>query len=88
MMPWGPMNVISVRDLRKSYRDLEAIREISFDIPEGFFFTFLTQRSQEVHHHLDHLLPPEIQLGVMEVFRKDVFDPLVKVDIGVVSRMP
>ena len=32
------MNAISVRDLRKSYGDLEAVKGISFDVPEGSFF--------------------------------------------------
>ena len=35
------MSAVSVRDLRKSYGDFEAVRGISFDVPEGSFFAFL-----------------------------------------------
>ena len=35
------MSAVSVRDLRKSYGDFEAVKGISFDVPEGSFFAFL-----------------------------------------------
>ena len=35
------MNAIEVRDLRKSYGDFEAVKGITFDVPEGSFFAFL-----------------------------------------------
>ena len=35
------MSAVSVRDLRKSYGDFEAVKGRSFDVPEGSFFAFL-----------------------------------------------
>ena len=35
------MNAIEVEDLRKSYGDFEAVKGISFNVPEGSFFAFL-----------------------------------------------
>ena len=35
------MTAISVRGLRKSYGDFEAVKGISFEVPEGSFFAFL-----------------------------------------------
>ena len=35
------MAAVSVRDLRKSYGNTEAVKGISFDVPEGSFFAFL-----------------------------------------------
>ena len=35
------MTAISVRGLRKSYGDFEAVKGVSFEVPEGSFFAFL-----------------------------------------------
>ncbi len=35
------MQAVSVCGLVKSYGDVEAVRGISFDVPEGSFFAFL-----------------------------------------------
>ena len=35
------MTAISVRELRKSFGDVQAVKGISFDVPEGSFFAFL-----------------------------------------------
>ncbi|MBO4356736.1 MAG: ABC transporter ATP-binding protein [Candidatus Methanomethylophilaceae archaeon] len=35
------MSAVTVRDLRKSYGDFEAVKGITFDVPEGSFFAFL-----------------------------------------------
>ena len=35
------MTAISVRGLRKSYGDFEAVKGISFEVPEESFFAFL-----------------------------------------------
>ena len=35
------MSAISVRGLRKSYGDREAVKGIDFEVPEGSFFAFL-----------------------------------------------
>ena len=35
------MDALSVRQLQKSFGDLKAVNNLSFDIPEGIFFAFL-----------------------------------------------
>ncbi|MCL2482560.1 MAG: ABC transporter ATP-binding protein [Propionibacteriaceae bacterium] len=39
--PKGPAMAIQIRDLRKSYGHVQAVKGISLDVPEGDFFAFL-----------------------------------------------
>ena len=34
-------NIISIRNLRKSYGDVQAVKDISFDVERGSLFAFL-----------------------------------------------
>lgn len=83
------MNAISVHDLRKSYGDFEAVKGISFDVPEGSFFAFLGPNGAGKSTTISvicSLLPPDS--GEVTVFGKEVSDPSVKREIGVVFQDP
>lgn len=83
------MSAISVSGLRKSYGDFEAVRGISFDVPEGSFFAFLGPNGAGKSTTISvicSLLPPDS--GEVTVFGKDVSDPSVKREIGVVFQDP
>lgn len=83
------MNAISVRDLRKSYGDVEAVKGISFDVPEGSFFAFLgpngAGKSTTISIICSLLMRDS---GTVEIFGRDVSDPSVKREIGVVFQDP
>lgn len=83
------MNTISVRDLRKSYGDVEAVKGISFDVPEGSFFAFLGPNGAGKSTTISivcSLLARDS--GSVELFGRDVSDPTVKGEIGVVFQDP
>lgn len=83
------MNAISVHDLRKSYGDFEAVKGISFDVPDGSFFAFLGPNGAGKSTTISvicSLLPPDS--GEVTVFGKEVSDPSVKREIGVVFQDP
>ena len=83
------MNAISVRDLRKSYGDLEAVRGISFDVPEGSFFAFLGPNGAGKSTTISIICSLlGYDSGEVEVFGRDVSDPSVKGEIGVVFQDP
>lgn len=83
------MNAISVRDLRKSYGDLEAVKGISFDVPEGSFFAFLGPNGAGKSTTISIICSLlKYDSGKVEVFGKDVADPAVKSEIGVVFQDP
>ena len=83
------MNAISVRDLRKSYGDLEAVKGISFDVPEGSFFAFLGPNGAGKSTTISIICSLlGYDSGSVEVFGKDVTDPSVKGEIGVVFQDP
>lgn len=83
------MSAISVRNLVKSYGDVRAVDSISFDVPEGSFFAFLGPNGAGksttisiICSLLDH------DSGELKIFGRDVNDPDVKRDIGVVFQDP
>ncbi len=83
------MNAISVRDLRKSYDDAEAVKGISFEVPEGSFFAFLGPNGAGKSTTISIICSLlAYDSGTVEVFGKDVSDPSVKGDIGVVFQDP
>lgn len=79
------MNAISVRDLRKSYGDVEAVKGISFDVPEGSFFAFLGPNGAGKSTTISIICSLlDYDSGEVRVFDTDVSDPSVKGEIGVV----
>lgn len=83
------MNAITVRDLRKSYGNLEAVKGISFDVPEGSFFAFLGPNGAGKSTTISIICSLlGFDSGVVEIFDKPVSDPSVKADIGVVFQDP
>ena len=83
------MNAISVRDLRKSYGDVEAVKGISFEVPEGSFFAFLGPNGAGKSTTISIICSLlAYDSGTVEVFGRDVSDPSVKGDIGVVFQDP
>ena len=83
------MNAISVRDLRKSFGDLEAVRGISFEIPEGSFFAFLGPNGAGKSTTISIMCSLlSFDSGKVEVFGKSVSDSSVKKEIGVVFQDP
>lgn len=79
------MDAVSVRDLRKSFKGVEAVRGISFDVPEGSFFAFLgpngAGKSTTISIICSLLKQDE---GEVRIFGKDSSDPSVRMDIGIV----
>lgn len=76
---------LSVRGLRKSYGDFEAVRGISFDVPEGSFFAFLGPNGAGKSTTISiicSLLGRDS--GEVTIFGRDVSDPSVRRDLGVV----
>ena len=77
------MSAVSVRELRKSYGDFEAVKGISFEVKEGSFFAFLGPNGAGksttisiICSLLDH------DSGTVEVFGKDPSE--ARTEIGVV----
>lgn len=79
------MSMISVKDLRKSYGDVEAVRGISFDVEEGSFFAFLGPNGAGKSTTISILCSLLKQnSGTVIIDGKDVSDIEVKRSIGVV----
>ena len=77
------MSAVSVRDLRKSYGDFEAVKGISFDVPEGSFFAFLGPNGAGKSTTISILCSLlSHDSGTVEVFGKD--PSLARTEIGVV----
>ena len=83
------MTAISVRGLRKSYGDFEAVKGISFEVPEGSFFAFLGPNGAGKSTTISIVCSLlGYDSGKVEVFGRPVTDPSVKRDIGVVFQDP
>ena len=83
------MNAISVRGLRKSYGDFEAVKGISFDVPEGSFFAFLGPNGAGKSTTISIICSLlGYDSGDVEVFGRPVTDPSIKRDLGVVFQDP
>ena len=89
LMQKGIMTAISVRGLRKSYGDFEAVKGISFEVPEGSFFAFLGPNGAGKSTTISIVCSLlGYDSGEVEVFGRPVTDPSVKRDIGVVFQDP
>ena len=83
------MTAISVRGLRKSYGDFEAVKGISFEVLEGSFFAFLGPNGAGKSTTISIVCSLlGYDSGEVEVFGRPVTDPSVKGDIGVVFQDP
>ena len=83
------MTAISVRGLRKSYGDFEAVKGISFEVPEESFFAFLGPNGAGKSTTISIVCSLlGYDSGKVEVFGRPVTDPSVKRDIGVVFQDP
>ena len=81
------MNAISIRDLRKSYGDVEAVRGISFDVPEGSFFAFLGPNGAGKSTTISVITSlARADSGTVEIFGRHPSD--ARGDIGVVFQDP
>ena len=83
------MDAVNVRSLRKSYGELEAVKGLSFDIPEGTFFAFLGPNGAGKSTTISVITSLlRADSGEVLVFGKDPSDPSTKKDIGVVFQNP
>lgn len=79
------MSAISIKDLRKSFDGVEAVKGISFDVPEGSYFAFLGVNGAGKSTTISILCSLlKRDSGEVEVFGRDPSDPDVRRDIGVV----
>lgn len=77
------MIAVSVRDLRKSYADVEAVKGISFDVEEGSFFAFLGPNGAGKSTTISIICSLNtFDSGSVKIFGKDPLD--ARTDIGVV----
>ena len=79
------MVAVSVSGLVKTYGDKLAVDGISFDVPEGSFFAFLGPNGAGKSTTISAICSlSRFDSGRIQVFGRDVSDPLVRNDIGVV----
>ena len=79
------MSAISVRGLRKSYGDREAVKGIDFEVPEGSFFAFLGPNGAGKSTTISIICSlMEQDSGEVLLFGNDSSLPGVRRDIGVV----
>lgn len=79
------MDAITVRDLRKSYGNLEAVKGISFNVPEGSFFAFLGPNGAGKSTTISIICSLlDRDSGEVSIFGRDVADGSARGDIGVV----
>ncbi|MBR2347589.1 MAG: ABC transporter ATP-binding protein [Candidatus Methanomethylophilaceae archaeon] len=79
------MSAISVRGLRKSYGDREAVKGIDFEVPEGSFFAFLGPNGAGKSTTISIICSlMEQDSGEVLLFGNDSSLPEVRRDIGVV----
>ncbi len=83
------MQAVSVRDLVKSYDGVQAVKGISFDVPEGSFFAFLGPNGAGKSTTISAICSLlRIDSGSIGIFGRDVSDPEVRREIGVVFQDP
>ncbi|MGN0098184.1 MAG: ABC transporter ATP-binding protein [Candidatus Methanomethylophilaceae archaeon] len=79
------MTAISVRELRKSFGDVLAVKGITFDVSEGSFFAFLGPNGAGKSTTISIICSLlEKDSGDVTVFGKDTSDPSMRNAIGVV----
>jgi multidrug/hemolysin transport system ATP-binding protein len=83
------MVALSVSELVKSYGDKRAVDGISFEVPEGSFFAFLGPNGAGKSTTISAICSLSgFDSGSIRVFGRDVSDPPVRSDIGVVFQDP
>lgn len=83
------MDAITVHDLRKSFGSLEAVKGISFSVPEGSFFAFLGPNGAGKSTTISIICSLlDRDSGTVSVFGKDSSDPSVGMEMGVVFQDP
>ena len=83
------MQAVSVCGLVKSYGNVEAVRGISFDVPEGSFFAFLGPNGAGKSTTISAICSLlSIDAGTIEVFGRSVSDPSVRNEMGIVFQDP
>ncbi len=83
------MDVIAVKDLRKSYGGSPAVDGISFSVPEGSFFALLGPNGAGKSTTISILCSIlKCDSGSAEIFGRDAADPSARRDIGVVFQDP
>ncbi len=83
------MDAISVKGLRKSFGDIEAVKGISFSVPEGAFFAFLGPNGAGKSTTISIICSLlRADSGEVSVFGKDASDPAARSDMGVVFQDP
>lgn len=80
-------NIIEIKNLRKSYRDVEAVKGINFCVKEGSFFALLGENGAGKSTTIN-IISTLIKMTSGEVTvnknRIDKHDSLIRKDIGVV----
>ncbi len=83
------MRAISVRELVKNYGDVQAVKGISFDVPEGSFFALLGPNGAGKSTTISIICSLlDKNSGDVRIFDKDVSDPGIGMDIGIVFQDP
>ena len=83
------MDALSVKELRKSFGDIEAVKGVSFSVPEGSFFAFLGPNGAGKSTTISIICAlQEMDSGSVSVFGRDVSDISIKSEIGVVFQDP
>ncbi len=83
------MDAIEVKGLVKTYGDMRAVDGITFSVPKGSFFAFLGPNGAGKSTTISIICSLlDRDSGDVMVFGRDVSDPLIRKDIGVVFQDP
>jgi len=83
------MDAIEVKGLVKTYGDMRAVDGIGFSVPEGSFFAFLGPNGAGKSTTISIICSLlEQDSGDVRIFGRDVSDPTIRNDIGVVFQDP
>lgn len=83
------MDAIEVKGLVKTYGDMRAVDGIGFSVPEGSFFAFLGPNGAGKSTTISIICSLlEQDSGEVRIFGREVSDPTIRNDIGVVFQDP
>ena len=83
------MDAIEVKGLVKTYGDMRAVDGICFSVPEGSFFAFLGPNGAGKSTTISIICSLlEQDSGEVRIFGREVSDPTIRNDIGVVFQDP
>ena len=83
------MDAIEVKGLVKTYGDMRAVDGIGFSVPEGSFFAFLGPNGAGKSTTISIICSLlEQDSGDVRIFGREVSDPTIRNDIGVVFQDP